>query len=70
MASSGVFQQMLGGARPAQMVRIELADDLNCFPEVSANKYAINIRFNSLECNQRPRPCDFDVPFSLTLCNL
>lgn len=70
VAGGGVFQQMLGGAKPAQMVRIEVADDLNCFPEVSANKYAINIRFNSLESNQRPRSCDFDVPFALTLCNL
>jgi len=70
VASGGVFQQMLGGAKPAQMVRIEVADDLNCFPEVSANKYAINIRFNSLESNQRPKSCDFDVPFALTLCNL
>jgi cell division protein ZapD len=70
IAQGGVYQEMLGGVKPAQMVRIEVADDLNCFPEVSANKYAINIRFNSLEVSQRPRACDFDVPFVLTLCNL
>lgn len=70
VASGGVFQKMLGGAKPAQMVRIDVPDDLDCFPEVSANKYAINVRFSSLECNQRPRSCDFDVPFALTLCNL
>jgi len=70
VALNGNYQQMLGGAKPAQMLRIEMDDDLVCFPEVSANKYAINVRFNSLETAQRPRPCDFDVPFSLTLCNL
>lgn len=70
IAQGGVFQQMLGGSKPAQMVRIEVADDLNCFPEVSANKYAINVRFNSLGSTERPRTCDFDVPFKLTLCNL
>lgn len=70
IANGGVYQQMLGGAKPAQMMRIEIADDLNCFPEVSANKYAINVRFNLLETAQRPRNCDFDVPFTLTLCNL
>lgn len=70
IAHGGVFQQMLGGSKPAQMVRIEVDDDLNCFPEVSANKYAINVRFNSLETTQRPRSCEFDVPFKLTLCNL
>lgn len=70
VASNGAFQQMLGGAKPAQMLRVEIADDMPCFPEVSANKYAINIRFNSLDNAQRPRPCDQDISFSLTLCNL
>lgn len=70
LAPNGSYQQMLGGTKPAQMLRIEIDDSLACFPEVSANKYAINVRFNSLETAQRPRPCDFDVPFSLTLCNL
>jgi cell division protein ZapD len=70
LAINGSYQQMLGGAKPAQMLRIDVDDSLVCFPEVSANKYAINVRFNSLETAQRPRPYDFDVPFSLTLCNL
>lgn len=70
LAVGGAYQQMLGGAKPAQMLRIEVADDLICFPEVSANKYAINIRFNSLDCTQKPQKCDVDVKFALTLCNL
>jgi cell division protein ZapD len=69
-ASQGMFQQMLGGAKPAQMLRITVEDDLPCFPEVSANKYAINVRFNALEGIQKPRQCDRDVNFELTLCNL
>ncbi len=70
VAYSGVYQQMLGSAKPAQMLRIEVADDVICFPEVSANKYAINIRFNTLECLQKPQKHEDDVKFSLTLCNL
>ena len=70
VASHGFYQQMLGGAKPAQMLRVETDDNLLCFPEVSANKYAINIRFNSLDCTQKPRLCDIDVDFKLTLCNL
>jgi cell division protein ZapD len=70
VAAHGSYQQMLSGAKPSQMLRITVEDDLDCFPEVSANKYAINVRFNSLESVQRPKQCDFDVPFSLTLCNL
>jgi len=69
-ATNGAYQQMLGGAKPAQMLRVEISDDTPCFPEVSANKYAINIRFNSLDNAQRPRPCDSNIDFSLTLCNL
>ncbi|NOU40812.1 MAG: cell division protein ZapD [Methylotenera sp.] len=70
IATNGAYQQMLGGAKPAQMLKIELADSLTCFPEVSANKYAINIRFNTLDCTQKPQKHEEDVPFLLTLCNL
>ncbi|MES2553326.1 MAG: cell division protein ZapD [Pseudomonadota bacterium] len=70
VATSGSYQQMLGGAKPSQMLMIEVEDDIECFPEVSANKYAINIRFNSLDCSEKPRQCEKDVKFKLTLCNL
>lgn len=70
VAVNGAYQKMLGGAKPAQMLKIEMNDDVTCFPEVSANKYAINIRFNSLDCTQKPQKCEDDVQFSLTLCNL
>jgi cell division protein ZapD len=70
IANNGAYQQMLGGAKPAQMLKIEIADTLTCFPEVSANKYAINIRFNTLDCTQKPQKYEENVPFSLTLCNL
>lgn len=70
VAVNGAYQKMLGGAKPAQMLKIEMDDGVNCFPEVSANKYAINIRFNSLDCTQKPQKCEDDVQFSLTLCNL
>ena len=70
VATHGAYQQMLGGAKPAQMLMIEVDDDIECFPEVSANKYAINIRFNNLGSVEKPKQCDNDVAFALTLCNL
>lgn len=70
VATRGAFQQMLNGVKSAQMLRIELGDDVPCFPEVSANKFAVNIRFNSLEKAQKPHLCDTEIHFSLTLCNL
>ena len=69
MASNGTFQQMLSG-RAAQLVRISLNREMPCVPELSANKYAINIRFTTLGNVQRPKLCEIDVPFDLTLCNL
>ncbi|MGZ8983857.1 MAG: cell division protein ZapD [Methylotenera sp.] len=70
VANNGAYQQMLGGVKPAQMLKIEVTNDVTCFPEVSANKYAINIRFNTLDYSQKPQKFDEDVKFSLTLCNL
>ncbi|WP_137720190.1 cell division protein ZapD [Methylobacillus flagellatus] len=70
IAPQGAYQQMLGGTKPAQMLRVELGDQQPYFPEVSANKYAINIRFHSLELNEKPRPVETDVNFTLILCNL
>lgn len=64
----GAFQQMLAG-RVAQMIQVTLDSKLPCFPEISANKYAINIRFTALGGTQKPRICDLDVEFDLTLCN-
>ncbi len=68
VAHNGIFQQLLGGAKPAQLLRIEIGNS-TCFPEVSANKYAINIRFNSLDFVQKPKQCEQDVAFSMVICN-
>jgi cell division protein ZapD len=69
-AVKGFYQQMLAGAKPAQMLIIHVPDDCPCFPEVSANKYAINVRFNGMDFVQKPRQCDHDIDFSMILCNL
>lgn len=70
VAPNGTYQQMLGGSKPAQMLKIDIPVGVACFPEVSANKYAINIRFNILDFMQKPQKFDEDVNFTLTLCNL
>ena len=68
-AHNGTFQQMLSG-RVAQMLRISLSRELPCVPEISANKYAINVRFTTLGDAERPKVCETNVEFDLTLCNL
>ena len=68
-AVQGVYQQMMAG-RVAQMLRLRLSRDYQCVPEISANKYALNIRFTTHEGGQRPRVMETDVDFELTFCNL
>ena len=68
LATLGVYQQMMGG-RVAQLIRLRLDDRYDCVPEVSANKYALNIRFTLAGDTQR-RVAQIDVPFELTFCNL
>ena len=69
-APQGLFQQMLGG-KTAQMLRLRLDPGAPCVPEISANKYVLNIRFLSQNAEDaRTRTADWDVPFELTFCNL
>ncbi len=70
LAEAGVFHQLLSGAKPSQMLRVQIPNDVNYYPEVSANKYAINIRFHQLDITQKPQKYEQDVKFNLTLCNL
>ncbi len=68
-AVQGVYQQMMGG-RLAQLLRLKVDESYDCVPEVSANKYALNIRFTVNEGAQRPRVSQTDVAFELSFCNL
>lgn len=68
-AHHGNFQQMQGG-RVAQLLRIALDDKLACIPEISANKYALNIRFISANYAAKTTLFDQDVAFDLTFCSL
>ena len=69
VAPLGTFSQMLGG-RTSQMVRIRLSKSANLVPEISANKYALNVRFTCFSTEPRPKVSDGDVEFELTFCNL
>ncbi|MBI4193915.1 MAG: cell division protein ZapD [Betaproteobacteria bacterium] len=69
VAFQGVYQQMMAG-RVAQMLRIRLSREYQCVPEISANKYALNIRFTVQEGMERPKAAETDVEFELTFCNL
>lgn len=69
VASGGVFQLMLGG-RVIQLLRVGLDEQWACVPEVSANKYAVNLRLVNVDTAQKSRTCEQDIPFELVFCSL
>ncbi len=69
VAPHGAFQQMLSG-RTSQLIRLRLSGNQAAVPEISANKYALNIRFTVPDTDMRPKQSDADVEFELTYCNL
>jgi cell division protein ZapD len=69
VANQGIFQQ-IGSEYSAHMLRLNLSDQLPCVPEISANKYALNIRFIPTQSGLRNKVYEGDVTFELTFCNL
>ena len=69
VARGGSYQMTMSGST-AQMIRIRVARAEAAVPEISANKYALNIRFMLPETQSRPRPLERDLPFELTFCGL
>ena len=69
LAAHGAYQLMLAG-RSAQMLRLRVRRSDPFIPEISANKYALNIRFTTPDGDLRPRQADADVAFELTFLNL
>ena len=70
VAYNGLFQLMLTANKVAQLLRITVAKDLPFIPEISANRYALNVRFLGYDIVGRPKQIEHDVEFDLTFCNL
>jgi cell division protein ZapD len=69
VAPQGAFQQMLAG-KTYQLLRVWVDESAGVFPEISANKYMVWIRYSSQDGEQRPQAVNHDVAFKMTLCAL
>lgn len=69
MAVNGAYQKMLGG-KSYQLLRVWLDLERGVFPEMSANKYMVWVRFSEQEGEIKPQPANKDVPFRFVLCSL
>lgn len=70
LANDGNYQQSIIPSKPAQLLQLSMVDGCDSFPEISANKYAINVRFYSMSINEKAQACHDDIRFKMTLCNL
>jgi cell division protein ZapD len=72
VAERGQYQRLLGSKGVvAQMARIAVNAREQVVPEVSANRFALNIRFTLPPgVDIKARNSDRDVSFELTFCNL
>ncbi len=68
-AANGSYQRMLESRKPL-LIRVALAEDLPCVPEISANKYALNIRFVQTIPSHARICTDQAIDFQLTFCTL
>ncbi|NYT58078.1 cell division protein ZapD [Alcaligenaceae bacterium] len=68
-ARQGAYQEMLSG-KVFQLLRVWVDSALNIFPEMSANKYVIWVRFAAQDPDLKPQPITRDVAFKLARCNV
>ena len=69
LAARGVFQHGKVGPE-VRLLRVSLDEGAICVPEISANKYLLNIRFLEVGEATKGRLCNTDIPFTLTFCSL
>ena len=67
-ATEGFFQDTLDAQAPVQMVRVELGEGMNLFPEISGHRHRFSIRFMEAVETERPTQTNRDVDFMLTCC--
>lgn len=69
IAIAGTYQKTLNSQTNCQLIRINLRADLGAYPEISANKHRVNIRFLFANFEQgKPALASQDIPFELTCC--
>lgn len=69
MARDGAYQEMLGG-KTYQLLRVWIDGSRRVFPEMSANKYVIWVRFAAQGQDLKPHPVGTDTPFRMACCHV
>jgi cell division protein ZapD len=66
-AKEGKHQQSINPLKTFDLIRLELEEILNTYPEISANKYIVNVFFNqnNEELKKEPIKLNLDLKFSI-----
>lgn len=69
IAENGFFQKSIDTNQAIQLLRIEVPNDSECYPEISAGKHRFSVRFmKNDDPSLRPEQCQGDVNFKLKMC--
>ena len=70
MAESGFYQLTLDPHQPNQIIRVSINKNYHCFPEISAGKHRISIRFlTHNNPDETPKQLNKDIKFQFSCCN-
>lgn len=69
-AHHGFYEMTLDSKVPNQLLRIELPENYTLYPEISAGRHRLCLRFLEPTFRDRDRQIDDDVTFKLTCCVL
>jgi len=68
VAEKGFYHESLDPQIPCQLIRVALPKSAKIYPEISAGRHRMSIRFVMPDLDRRPRQTPEDVKFKLTLC--
>lgn len=68
MAEGGLFQQSLDPQFACQLIRIQLPQGFGYYPEISASKYRVHVRFLNGNVDSRKSQPEEAVPFQWACC--
>ncbi len=70
LAHDGFYQQALDPNDPCELVRVSLPANLGIYPEISAGRHRMSVRFMRENVQERPKQLQNDVVFDLSVCSV
>ncbi len=72
IATNGTYQKTLDSQTPCELIRITMQQSTHCYPEISAGRHHMSVRFLEHDINHKERgqQVTTDIPFKLSCCTL